>query len=183
VVESGTAARSTEQQTNGAPAPAAETIAVQNPATGTLIREIPVDPPEVVAATVARVRANQPEWEAMGIEGRYHWLGKLRDWLLDNQDRVLATMQAETGKVYADASNEPAYLADLINFYGTRAAKFIGEESIRPHTPLLATKKLRVQYRPHQVVGIISPWNFPLILALGDAIPALQAGAAVVIKP
>ncbi|HEX6781287.1 MAG TPA: aldehyde dehydrogenase family protein [Solirubrobacterales bacterium] len=180
-MESGTAARSTE--TNGASAPAAETIAVQNPATGTLIREIPVDPPEAVAATVARVRANQPEWEAMGIEGRYHWLGKLRDWLLDNQERVLDTMQAETGKVYADASNEPAYLADLINFYGTRAAKFIGEESIRPHTPLLASKKLRVQYRPHQVVGIISPWNFPLILALGDAIPALQAGAAVVIKP
>jgi betaine-aldehyde dehydrogenase len=48
---------------------------------------------------------------------------------------------------------------------------------------LLAAKKLRVQYRPHPVVGIISPWNFPLILALGDAIPAMQAGAAVVIKP
>jgi acyl-CoA reductase-like NAD-dependent aldehyde dehydrogenase len=181
VVESGTAARSTE--TNGAPAPAADAIEVLNPATGTLIESIPVDSPEAVAATVARVRANQPEWEAMGIEGRYHWLGKLRDWLLDNQERVLDTMQAETGKVRADASNEPAYLADLINFYGTRAAKFIGEESIRPHTPLLAAKKLRVQYRPHQVVGIISPWNFPLILALGDAIPALQAGAAVVIKP
>jgi betaine-aldehyde dehydrogenase len=181
VVESGTAARSTE--TNGAPAPAADAIEVHNPATGTLIKSIPVDPPEAVAATVARVRGNQPEWEAMGIEGRYHWLGKLRDWLLDNQARVLDTMQAETGKVYADASNEPAYLADLINFYGTKAAKFIGEQSIRPHSPLLVAKKLQVQYRPYPVVGIISPWNFPLILALGDAIPALQAGAAVVIKP
>ena len=119
----------------------------------------------------------------MGIEGRYHWLGKLRDWLLDNQERVLDTMQAETGKVRADAGNEPAYLADLINFYGTKAAKFIGEESVRPTLPLLAAKKLAVQYRPYPVVGIISPWNFPLILALGDAIPALQAGAAVVIKP
>jgi betaine-aldehyde dehydrogenase len=79
--------------------------------------------------------------------------------------------------------NEPAYLADLINFYGAKAAEFIGEQAIRPHSPLLAAKKLRVQYRPHPVVGIISPWNFPLILALGDAIPALQAGAAVVIKP
>jgi betaine-aldehyde dehydrogenase len=181
VVESGTAARSTE--TNGAPAPAADSIEVLNPATGGLIKSIPVDSPEAVAATVARVRGNQAEWEAMGIEGRYHWLGKLRDWLLDNQKRVLDTMQEETGKVYADASNEPAYLADLINFYGTKAAKFIGEQSIRPHSPLLAAKKLQVQYRPYPVVGIISPWNFPLILALGDAIPALQAGAAVVIKP
>src|SRR6201999_1946111 len=83
----------------------------------------------------------------------------------------------------ADCSMEPPYLADTINFYGTQAAKFIGEESVRPHSPLLAAKKLRVQYRPHPVVGIISPWNFPLILSLGDAIPALMAGAAVVIKP
>ena len=81
-MESGTAARGTE--TNGAPTPAADSIEVQNPATGELIETIPVDSPEAVAATVARVRGNQAEWEAMGIEGRYHWLGKLRDWLLDN---------------------------------------------------------------------------------------------------
>jgi acyl-CoA reductase-like NAD-dependent aldehyde dehydrogenase len=181
VVESGTAARSTE--TNGASAAGADSIEVHNPATGGLIASIPVDSPAVVAEKVARVRANQPEWEAMGIEGRYHWLGKLRDWLLDNQERVLDTMQAETGKVRADATNEPGYVADLINFYGAKAAGFIGEESVRPHTPLLAAKKLRIQYRPHPVVGIISPWNFPLILSLGDAIPALQAGCAVVVKP
>jgi betaine-aldehyde dehydrogenase len=48
---------------------------------------------------------------------------------------------------------------------------------------LLATRKLSVQHRPYPVVGVISPWNFPLALALGDAIPALQAGAAVVVKP
>ncbi|HET7510267.1 MAG TPA: aldehyde dehydrogenase family protein [Solirubrobacterales bacterium] len=183
-MESGTAARSSETSaaSNGATA-AADSIEVHNPATGALLATVPVDSPEAVAATVARVRANQPEWEAMGIEARYYWLGKLRDWLFDNQDRVLDTMQLETGKVRADAMNEPAYLADLINFYGTRAGKFIGEESVRPHTPLLAAKKLRIQYRPHQVAGIISPWNFPLILSLGDAIPALQAGCAVVVKP
>jgi len=180
-VESGTAARSTES--NGAPAPAADSIEVHNPATGDLIKAVPVDSPEAVAATVARVRANQPEWEAMGVEGRYYWLGKLRDWIFDNQDRVLETMKRETGKVHADAMNEPVYLTDLINFYGSRATKFLAEDSLRPHSALLAAKKLRVQYRPHPVVGIISPWNFPLILSIGDAIPALQAGAAVVIKP
>jgi betaine-aldehyde dehydrogenase len=54
---------------------------------------------------------------------------------------------------------------------------------VRPHLPLLLSKKLRVQYRPFPVVGVISPWNFPLMLSLGDAVPAMQAGAAVVIKP
>jgi acyl-CoA reductase-like NAD-dependent aldehyde dehydrogenase len=184
-VESGTAASGTQANgvANGAGATVADSMEVHNPATGAVITTVPIDSPQAVAETVARVRRNQPEWEAMGIEGRYHWLGKLRDWLLDNQQRVLDTMQLETGKVRADATNEPVYLSDLINFYGARAAKFIGEESVRPHSPLLAAKKLRIQYRPHQVVGIISPWNFPLILSLGDAIPALQAGAAVVIKP
>ena len=184
-MESGTVETRTEsgEATNGASAASAEKLDVRNPATGETIATIPVDSPAAVAETVARVRANQPEWEAIGIEGRYHWLGKLRDWLLDNRERVLDTMQLETGKVRADASNEPAYLADLINFYGTKAAEFIGEQSVRPHSALLAAKKLRIQYRPHPVVGIIAPWNFPLILALGDAIPAMQAGAAVVIKP
>jgi acyl-CoA reductase-like NAD-dependent aldehyde dehydrogenase len=184
-VESGTAEQSTGavNGSNGDVASAPEQIEVRNPATGGLAGSVPVSSVQDVGTTVARVRANQREWEAIGIEGRYHWLGKLRDWMLDNSEQILDTMQAETGKVRADAANEPTYLADLINFYGTKAAQFIGEESVRPHSPLLAAKKLRVQYRPHQVVGIISPWNFPLVLALGDAIPALQAGAAVVIKP
>jgi len=182
-VESQTARAGDETSNGGGPRDSASSLDVQNPATGETIATIPIDSPQSVASTVARLRTAQPEWEAIGIEGRYRWLGRLRDWLLDNSDRVLDTMQRETGKVRADASNEPVYLADLINFYGTKAAGFIGEEKVRPHTPLLASKKLRIQYRPHQVVGIISPWNFPLILSLGDAIPALQAGAAVVVKP
>jgi acyl-CoA reductase-like NAD-dependent aldehyde dehydrogenase len=179
-VESGTAVRSTE--TNGASG-AAESIEVHNPATGEVIATVPVDSPEAVAATVKRVRANQAEWEAIGIEGRYHWLGKLRDWLLDNIEEISDIVQAETGKVRGDISSELFYVSDLINFYGAKAAKFIGDEAVRPHSPLVASKKLLIRYRPHPVVGVISPWNFPLAMGLGDSIPALQAGAAAVVKP
>jgi acyl-CoA reductase-like NAD-dependent aldehyde dehydrogenase len=183
-VESGTAAKVEEAVgATGSDKASAERIEVRNPATGGTVGSIGVDPPETVAETVARVRANQPAWEALGIEGRYHWLGKLRDWLLDNSEQVADTMQAETGKVRGDTAAETVYLTDLINFYGTKAAKFIADETVRPHSPLAATKKMMVQYRPYPVVGVISPWNFPLALALGDAIPALQAGAAVVVKP
>jgi betaine-aldehyde dehydrogenase len=182
-VESGTAEASTEAINGASANGGGESFEVRNPATGAVIANVSVDSPESVRETVARVRSHQAEWEALGIEGRYHWLGKLRDWLLDNKERVGDTMQAETGKVRADATTEGIYLTDLINFYGAKAGKFIGDESVRPHSPLLASKKLSIQYRPFPVVGIISPWNFPLTLALGDAIPALQAGAAVVIKP
>jgi acyl-CoA reductase-like NAD-dependent aldehyde dehydrogenase len=162
---------------------AAGSFDVLNPATGDVIRSIQIDSPQRVAEVVARVRGNQAEWEALGNKGRHQWLAKLRDWLLDNYDRVADTMQEETGKVRADAGGEAVYITDTINFYGKKADKFIGDEKVRAHNPLMSAKKLRIQYRPHPVVGIISPWNFPLILSLGDAIPALQAGAAVVIKP
>jgi betaine-aldehyde dehydrogenase len=158
-------------------------IAVVNPADGSQITEIPVDGPERVHEVAARVRTAQPAWEALGNKGRARWLGRLRDWLLDNQDRIAEVMQRESGKVWAEASAEVPYVADLTNFYGKKAEKFIGEQKVAAHSPLMKTKKLRVQYRPYPLVGVISPWNFPLILSLGDAIPALQAGAAVVIKP
>ena len=168
---------------NGAAADAPESFEVHNPADGSVVADLPVDGPDRVHDVVARVRAAQPEWEAIGIAGRYEWLGKLRDWLIDNGEHVAEVMQSETGKVRGDAALETPYLADLINFYGQNGPGFLADEHPAAHLPLFRVRKLTVSYRPFPVVGVISPWNFPLMLSLGDAIPALMAGAAVVIKP
>ncbi|MGZ5341526.1 MAG: aldehyde dehydrogenase family protein [Solirubrobacterales bacterium] len=167
----------------GAAAPTQESFEVHNPATGELIRTLPIDGRDRVKEVVAGVRAAQPEWETLGNKGRAKQLGVLREWLLDNQEEISDRMQEETGKVRGEAGGEAVYLTDLINFYGKKAKKYIGEEKVSAHSPPLKMKRLRVQYRPYPVVGVISPWNFPLILSLGDALPALQAGAAAVIKP
>ena len=164
-------------------APNGETFEVRNPADHSVVATLPVDGPERVHEVVARVRANQAEWESLGNKGRFRKLAELRDWLIDNYDSIADTMQSETGKVRAEAGGETVYLTDLINFYGKKARKFIGEERVPAHSPAMKMKRLRIQYRPYPVVGVISPWNFPLILSLGDALPALQAGCAVVIKP
>jgi acyl-CoA reductase-like NAD-dependent aldehyde dehydrogenase len=168
---------------NGAAADAPESFEVRNPADGSVVANLPIDGSDRVGDVVARVRAAQPEWEAMGIAGRYEWLGKLRDWLIDNGEHVAEVMQSETGKVRGDAALETPYLADLINFYGQNGPGFLADEHPTAHLPLYRVRKLTISYRPFPVVGIISPWNFPLMLSLGDAIPALMAGAAVVIKP
>jgi betaine-aldehyde dehydrogenase len=160
-----------------------ESITVLNPATGETVATVGIDSPEAVAVAVARVRANQPQWEALGFRERARWLGRLRDWLLDNADEITDIMQAETGKVRAEAANESFYLADQVNFYGSKARRFTSEERVNGHSLLTISRKLRIQYRPYPVVGLISPWNFPLVLSLGDAIPALMAGASVVMKP
>jgi len=171
------------EEAAGSNGSAASQIEVHKPTDGSLIGSVPLDGKPEVQKAVARVRANQSAWEALGIKGRRRYLYELRDWLLDNEDEIADLMQAETGKVRAEAASETGYLTDLINFYGKKAKKFIGEDKVSAHSPLMTVKKLRVQYRPFEVVGVISPWNFPLILSLGDAIPALLAGCAVVIKP
>jgi acyl-CoA reductase-like NAD-dependent aldehyde dehydrogenase len=168
---------------DGAPGADEDAIEVHRPTDGSLITRVPIDPPERVHEVVARVRAAQPEWEAIGVAGRRRWLAKLRDWLFDNERRIADVMQAETGKVRADAELEAPFIGDVINFYGHNAERFLADETPSAHMPALKVKRLRVVYRPYQVVGNISPWNFPLILSFDDSIAALMAGCAVVIKP
>ncbi len=177
------AASAAETETNGAAPAAPETFEVHRPVDGSVIREVPISSPDDVAAAVAAVREAQKEWEAIGFEGRYHWLGRLRDWMFANSDELADVMQSETGKVRADAEMEAPFLCDAINFWGKHAAEYLADESPAAPNPMFKVKKLRITYHPYPVVGVISPWNFPLILAFDDAIPALMAGAGVVIKP
>jgi acyl-CoA reductase-like NAD-dependent aldehyde dehydrogenase len=159
------------------------TIEVHRPANGSLIRSIPADPPERVAEVVGRVRANQAEWEAIGFAGRRRWLERLRDWMIDNEPRLADVMQEETGKVRAEAEAEAPLISVAINYYSQHGEKFLADETPTPNILPLRVKRLRIAYRPYPVVGVITPWNFPLLLALDDAVGALFAGCAVVIKP
>lgn len=171
---------------DGAGSPAGssgETFEVHNPADGSVISSVPVQGPEQVREAVARARATQPAWEALGHKGRYVLLGRWRDWMLADGERIADIMEAETGKVRQDAALEVPSLADAINFYGSNSARFLADEQVSAHNPLMKAKALKVVYRPFPVVGVISPWNFPLFVSIGDAIPALAAGCAVIIKP
>ena len=123
------------------------------------------------------MRANQAEWEALGNEGRYHWLGRLRDWILDNLEEISDTVQAETGKVRGDISAELFYVTELINFYGAaRPRSSSATKPSAPTRPWSASKKLVVQYRPYPVVGVISPWNFPLAIGTRRLDPGAAGG-------
>ncbi|MDO3650987.1 aldehyde dehydrogenase family protein [Nocardia mangyaensis] len=161
----------------------AATIEVRNPATGDRSGSVPITTPDEVAAAVRELRLYQPEWEAIGAEGRKQWLLKLQDWLIDNTEHLADVLQSETAKPRADALIDPAFAVDLLGYYARRAAKFLGDEHPSPHTPLGRLKTLTVAYRPYQVVGVITPWNFPLAMPAIDVFPALAAGAAVILKP
>jgi betaine-aldehyde dehydrogenase len=156
---------------------------VRSPVNGSLVGSVPDQGPEEVRAAVARLRRDQPSWEALGPAGRGRWLGRLRDWLFDNDERIAQLLQRETGKPWQEATLEVPLAIDELEYYRRRAQRFLADSHPRPHDLLTAGKKLTVLYRPHQVVGVICPWNNPVLLALADAVPALLAGAAVAIKP
>jgi acyl-CoA reductase-like NAD-dependent aldehyde dehydrogenase len=163
--------------------PAGESFEVRNPADGTVVQGVPVHDPAHVQAVAERLRAAQPEWERMGHEGRYRWLGRWRDWMTRNGERIADVMESETGKVRQEATLEMPSVADAINYYGANSRRFLADEQVGAHSPLMKVKALKVVYRPYPLVGVIAPWNFPLLLTAGDAIPALAAGCAVLFKP
>ena len=165
-------------------APAVSGIAVENPATGALIARVPVTSAGEVAAMVARARAAQPAWDELGFAGRGRVLRRAQKWLVDNADRVVDTIVAETGKTHEDAIvNELGYAAGAFGFWAKHAAGYLAEERLRSSNAFVAGRKLVTRYRPLGVIGVIGPWNYPLTNSFGDCIPALAAGNAVVLKP
>ncbi len=156
---------------------------MENPATGETVGEVPSLTREQTIELVARARAAQPEWEALGFGGRAALLRDMRKWLVDNRARAIQTLIDENGKTYEDAQLEILYCADALGFWAKRAPKWLADERERPHSPLLFGRKIINRYVPYGVVGVIGPWNYPLINNFGDAVPALAAGNAVVLKP
>jgi acyl-CoA reductase-like NAD-dependent aldehyde dehydrogenase len=172
----------TPAETNGASAP---TIAVENPATGELITTIPVHGAEELKAMADRARAAQPQWEAIGFEGRGRIMRRAQKWMLDNSDRVLDTVVSETGKTYEDAQlADFGYTVSALGFWAKQASKYLADERVPSwNNPIAAGKKLIIRNVPLGVVGVIGPWNYPIVNGFGDCIPALMAGNCVILKP
>jgi acyl-CoA reductase-like NAD-dependent aldehyde dehydrogenase len=171
-----------EADTNGA---SANTIPVENPATGELITTIPVMGAAELAAMAGRAREAQPGWEALGYDGRGRIMRRAQKWMLDNSERVLDAVVAETGKTHEDAQiADFGYTVSALGFWAKEAAKYLADERVPSwNNPVAAGKKLIIRYAPVGVVGVIGPWNYPIANSFGDCIPALMAGNTVILKP
>jgi acyl-CoA reductase-like NAD-dependent aldehyde dehydrogenase len=163
---------------------AADGLEVRNPATGEIVATVPTTSPDGVGELVARARLAQPGWEALGFDGRGRVLRRAQRWVTENAERIVRTIVAETGKAYEDALGaEVGYTAAAFGFWAKQAPAYLSDERLRSFSPFLFGRRLVVRYAPLGVVGVIGPWNYPLINSFGDCIPALAAGNAVVLKP
>jgi acyl-CoA reductase-like NAD-dependent aldehyde dehydrogenase len=169
---------------NGVAAPTSGEIDVENPATGETVATVADMSAEQVAEMAARARAVQPEWEAYGFEGRARVLLRAQKWLMDNADRVVATIVSETGKTYEDAElAEIGYAGNAFGFWAKYGPDYLADEKVKSSQVLVKGKKLITRYRPLGLIGVIGPWNYPLTNSFGDCIPALMAGNSVILKP
>ncbi|MFF1398471.1 succinic semialdehyde dehydrogenase [Streptomyces sp. NPDC058287] len=156
-------------------------VTTNAPYTGAPLADLPVSTPADVNDAFARARIAQKAWAAKSLSQRKRILLRFHDLVLARQDEALDLMQAENGKTRRDAFLEVTDIAITARYYARNAAKHLEPKRRRGAIPVLThTTELR---HPKGVVAVVSPWNYPLSMAAGDAIPALMAGNAVVQKP
>ncbi|MGU3437387.1 succinic semialdehyde dehydrogenase [Actinomycetes bacterium M1A6_2h] len=149
--------------------------------TGKELATIPIGTKDDVVAAVAKARIAQRSWAARPVSERAKIFHKYRDLVLKHRASLIDMAQAETGKSRNAAQEEVLDISMTSRHYARTAEKLLKTKKVQGMLPVLT--KTRVNYQPKGIVGVISPWNYPMTLAVSDAIPALLAGNAVVLKP
>ncbi|KUN85513.1 succinate-semialdehyde dehydrogenase [Streptomyces bungoensis] len=151
------------------------------PFTGEKLADLPESTPDDVRRAFEAARAAQAVWEKVPVRQRAAVLLRFHDLLLERQAEVLDLVQLETGKARLHAHEEVQAVAVAARHYGRKAPAYLRPKRHTGAVPTL-TKVTELRH-PRGVVGQIAPWNYPLELSVGDALPAFAAGNAVVMKP
>lgn len=157
-----------------------EKLHVRNPRTGQTDQHLDMPDRAEMAAVCGQLRAGQAAWQAIGLDGRIKAMLDLCAAVDRHYDAILAALTTDTGR-HAMSLAEIEGLKGITQMNCASAPAALREASGPSGSD--ASLRFRQQYVPQQLVGVISPWNYPLILSMIDAIPALLAGSAVAIKP
>ena len=159
-------------------------LEISNPATLERVGEIEVMNADDVREALGRARKAQPAWAALEVSERAKFVRRALAFLLERQDRVVEIVMRESGKPASEALMIDVFAAcDAMTYWSKHAPRILKPERKRLHGMLRFMKKLEIVYRPLGVVGVISPWNGPVILSLNPTVQALLAGNTVLLKP
>jgi len=155
-----------------------------NPATGEILREFAGAREDDVFAAVARARAAQVAWAELGLRHRINILREFQGKLHARKSEIAEAITREVGKPLVEALvTEVLVVLDAARFLIDHAWHLLRDEPV-PHGNLATKLKSGWLVRePHGVIGIISPWNYPLSIPATETLAALVAGNAVVLKP
>lgn len=145
------------------------------------LARLPLSTPDDVRAAVSLARGAQRAWAQVPVGQRAAIISAFHDLVVAGLEELLDLVQLETGKARWHAFEEVAAVLNAARYYARTAARHLAPTTGHGMLPLVS--RYTRHRRPWGVVGLITPWNYPLTLALGDAIPALLAGNAVVLRP
>ncbi|HYC01153.1 MAG TPA: aldehyde dehydrogenase family protein [Candidatus Limnocylindrales bacterium] len=158
-------------------------LSLSNPATGEAIDSIEVATAADVQSALETARRAQAAWGARPPAERGAVLERAARILAGRHEQFADVIVRESGKPRLEALfMEVLPGCDVLQYWGKRAPRILAPEKKRMHL-LGLQKKLRILYRPLGVVGIITPWNGPFVLAINPVAQALVAGNAVLLKP
>jgi acyl-CoA reductase-like NAD-dependent aldehyde dehydrogenase len=162
---------------------AAERIASIDPSTGQTTSWIDATPVDQVASIVARARAAQKNWAVRSIGERCRLLTALRKKMFASRGELADAVVRESGKPRAEALFSDLFVSlDTAAYLAANAEQILAAERVPHHNIAAKAKTGELRYEPLGVIGIISSWNYPLAIPLGQIIPAVVAGNAVVCK-
>ena len=167
------------------PAPEAHSADIDsiNPATQDVMERLRSTPVEHIPEIVARARQAQPTWAAQPLQSRCRLISKLADRFYARRSDLADRVTRETGKPLVEALYGDVLIAiDAARYYAKRAPKFLREQRVPHHNLALKAKSGSLRFEPYGVIAVIAPWNYPLAIPIGQVIPALVAGNAVVLK-
>ncbi|HEY0320910.1 MAG TPA: aldehyde dehydrogenase family protein [Pyrinomonadaceae bacterium] len=162
----------------------AEEIVSYDPATNVALGSVPLMRAEEVVRAVKEARQAQSIWAARSYRERASVVLQARAIVLQELEEIATLIHRESGKPAAEAiSMELVPTLDLMQFFARRTGRLLRPERVGIGQYGLMGRSSKIVYKPLGVLGIISPWNFPWAIPLGEVVMALMAGNAVVLKP
>lgn len=161
----------------------ATVVEVRNPATGEVIADYRELTADSLQQRIDAAREAQAGWAALTLKQRQQYIAKMRAWLVEHAEDVAATISECVGKTPIEAlagDVMPSVLGS--SWYEKHAKRDLKPKKLSPGTILFFNKRSVVHRKPYGVVGIISPWNYPLGIPMHEIVPALLAGNTVLLK-
>lgn len=155
-----------------------------DPATGEVLGQFVTTPAASLPSILARARRAQVDWAAQTLRARAAMLRSLRNQLYARRNELADIVTRESGKPRVEAVFSDVLVSlDSADYYAAEAPNLLQLQRVPHHNPAVKAKAGWLRYEPYGVIAVIGAWNYPLAIPLGQIIPAIAAGNAVVLKP
>jgi acyl-CoA reductase-like NAD-dependent aldehyde dehydrogenase len=159
-----------------------ELLSVRNPATGELLKELPLTPPAELRSIFERAAAVQKQWSLTPISKRVASVVNLRETFINHIDDLAELISSENGKPRFEAMvNEIFAAIELCTYFAKNGEALLRDSKIP--MGLMKHRASYLNYWPLGVIAVITPWNYPFLLPMGELVMGVLAGNAIIFKP